>query len=219
MFDDFNGPAGSAPNPALWTATEGGREGGSVHTSRPINGALDGNGNLALILRKEHLQTWDYTGAQYHTHGKYEFQFGTVEIRAKIPRGTGVHCSLFLLGVNAPQVGGAGKSGEIDIMETYGPNAGTSIYAPGQSSRFCDPGDDWHIYQLRWQRDRIETLIDGHSMKVWTPSTWQRMRNNWLPNKRKFFLLFDITCAAWQLPDASTKLPAVMLIDYARHTA
>ena len=54
--------------------------------------------------------------------GKFEFQYGRVEIRAKLPQGQGTWPALWLLGGNIDQVGWP-RCGEIYIMEHGdGPN-------------------------------------------------------------------------------------------------
>ena len=66
------------------------------------------------------------------TKGKKEFQYGKIEIRAKLPLGKGLWPAFWMLGSNIDSVGWP-KSGEIDILEYVGkePNTiFTSLHTP-----------------------------------------------------------------------------------------
>ena len=181
---------------------------------KPLNGAAwnpnnvihrdDGGMNLKM----------DKTGrgACVVTSGLLDCMYANLNIRARLPRGTGLHATLYLLGNNAPKVGGGGASGEIDIMETYGKVSGTSIYSPGRRSVAYDPGTDDHTYSLKWSKGRVETLIDGKTMAVWTPTWWEKLWGGWKLDKQPMFLVFELSNSSVQRPDKTTVLPAYLEI-------
>ena len=113
VFEDFNGPAGSAPDPALWSYSLG--AGGSdgqlqAFTNSPRNASLDGNGNLVITARQEPVtdptgQVWNYSSAWLDTHGKLDFTYGTVTARVDLPAAQGLHPTFWLLGSDYNAVG------------------------------------------------------------------------------------------------------------------
>ncbi|MFE6389313.1 glycoside hydrolase family 16 protein, partial [Nocardiopsis dassonvillei] len=90
--DEFNGAAGSAPNPANWNHETGAHGWGNNelqnYTSSRANSALDGNGNLVITARRE--AGGGYTSARMTTQNKVEHAYGRIEARIKIPRGQGI---------------------------------------------------------------------------------------------------------------------------------
>src|SRR5210317_1878060 len=61
--DEFEGQAGQSPNPSKWgydIGTDWGNAQLEYDTDRPSNVSLDGEGNLAIIARKE-----SYAGAAF----------------------------------------------------------------------------------------------------------------------------------------------------------
>jgi hypothetical protein len=54
VFDDFDGPAGRLPDPAVWAPwLSADKDYTSAHTDYPRNACLDGNGNLAITAIRE----------------------------------------------------------------------------------------------------------------------------------------------------------------------
>lgn len=69
--------------------------------------------------------TIDYTSASVNTRGKKEFQYGSLEVRARIPVAPGVWPAIWTLGKNMPWP----SNGEIDVMEYYRINGVPHILA------------------------------------------------------------------------------------------
>ena len=66
---EFNGPAGSSPDPTKWTLEEGGGIWGGGdelqdYTPRASNVSLDGKGDLVITARKENYGGFPYTSAR-----------------------------------------------------------------------------------------------------------------------------------------------------------
>jgi hypothetical protein len=77
-------------------------------------------GKLLLTAKKENSE---YTSARINTKGKQIFTYGIVEIKAKLPQGTGTWPALWMLGQNVDEVGWP-ACGELDIMEHVGKHPG-----------------------------------------------------------------------------------------------
>lgn len=69
-----------------------------------------------------------YNSGSVRTHGKQEFLYGRIEMRAKLPKGRGAFPAFWTLGadftldgkINGKQGYGWSRCGEIDIMELLG---------------------------------------------------------------------------------------------------
>jgi beta-glucanase (GH16 family) len=189
--DEFNGAAGTGPDPNTWTHELGdgalnditGWGNGELqyYTDSTDNAAMDGNGNLVLTAKETDPNSdylcWygqcEYTSARLISAGKQAQQFGRIEIRAQVPFGQGIWPALWMLGTDIEEVGWP-QTGEIDIMEYVGwaPNAvfGT-LHGPGYSggnalgSGLYDIGepvaDAYHEFSVEWQPGEVRWYIDG----------------------------------------------------------
>lgn len=152
--DEFDGPAGLRPNPAIWQPEIGdgtlngipgwGNSELEYYTGAPENASTDGEGNLAITARAIDTETNDlicwygpcaYTSARLITRDRLEVAYGRVEARLKLPAGQGIWPAFWMLGTNL-ETAGWPQSGEIDIMENIGREPATvhgTIHGPGYS--------------------------------------------------------------------------------------
>jgi beta-glucosidase len=235
--DEFEGEAGTPINPDNWTAEIGGHGWGNneleYYTDRPENASLDGNGNLAIVARREnpadyscHYGTCQYTSARLLTRDHFEFTYGRVEARLRIPYGQGVWPAFWMLGAN---IGSAGwpNSGEIDIMENVGHEMNTvhgTIHGPGYSGAngrgAAYPSetpfsDDFHVYAVEWTETEIRWYVDGNLYNTITQEDLGTRR--WVFDHDFFILLNVAVGGLWPgLPDDTTVFPQTMLVDYVR---
>ena len=81
--DEFDGPAGTPPDPAHWEHEpgSGGNDELQRYTGERANAALDGHGCLAITARP------DLTSARLRTKGRFKFTYGRIETRLRVPRG------------------------------------------------------------------------------------------------------------------------------------
>jgi beta-glucanase (GH16 family) len=229
--DEFDGAAGSAPNPANWNLETGAGGWGNNelqnYTSSRENSALDGNGNLVITARRD--GNGGYTSARLTTQGKVQPKFGHLEARIKIPRGQGIWPAFWMLG---GQIGNGvpwPASGEIDIMENVGyePHMvhGT-LHGPGYSggagigAAYTHPqgwsfADDFHTFAIDWAPGRISWSVDGNVYQ--TRTTADTGGNQWVFDQPFFFLLNVAVGGNWPgYPDGTTQLPQQMVVDYVR---
>jgi beta-glucanase (GH16 family) len=110
------------PDSSKWNYDLGGDGWGNhelqYYTSKRAENARVENGNLIIEARKEKWQNNDYTSARLLSKGKADWQYGKIEVRARLPKGTGTWPAIWMLGSNTPLKWP--DDGEIDIMEHVG---------------------------------------------------------------------------------------------------
>lgn len=230
--DQFEGPKGDLPDSTKWRfdiGTDWGNAQLEYDTSRPENVSLDGQGNLAIVARKENYKGCSYTSARINTRGLFEYAYGRFEARIRLPIGKGIWPAFWLLGANFGEVGWP-SCGEIDIMEYRGQEPGIihgSLHGPGYSGgnaitksyqlqggkRFSD---DFHIFAIEWDPSSITWYVDDVA--------YQTITQNDLPSGKKwvfdhpFFIILNVAVGGHFVgpPDASTVFPQTMLVDWVR---
>ncbi|WP_237151489.1 glycoside hydrolase family 16 protein [Oryzibacter oryziterrae] len=185
------------------------------------------DGKLHIIARKERLTSaadygqQDYTSGRLITRGKASWTYGFVEVRAKLPCTQGAWPAIWMLGT-------ADKwpdSGEIDIMEKinkdptiYGTlhtrsTAGTS--GNGGAIKVATACTAYHRYQMTWTPAKISIGVDDkiyHSYRNAGSGSAQ-----WPFSKPQYLLLNLAVGGDWPgAPDATSKFPMEMLVDYVR---
>jgi beta-glucanase (GH16 family) len=234
--DEFNGPRGTPPDPRKWNVQTGfGWGDGELqsYTDRRANVALDGHGHLAITARHERYtgpdgRTAGYTSARIDTRNKLEFAYGRVEARIRMPQGRGLLPAFWALGHNLGSVGWP-ASGEIDVVEVYGddpytvhgtlhgPRRGHEDYAlEGTQRAATSLADGFHVYDVSWSPRRVVFRLDGRVYAVRTPGDLPG-GSRWA-FRHPFFLLFTLAVGPRWLghPDATTRWPATMLVDWVR---
>lgn len=230
---DFDGAAGSAPDPAVWNLETGGGGWGNGelqnYTASRANSALDGQGNLVVTAKRE--GDGSYTSARLTTQGKYAAQYGRVEARIQIPRGQGIWPAFWMLGADLPSNPWPG-SGEIDVMENvgfephrvhgtvHGPgySGGEGLTSTWQHPRGWSIADDFHTFAVDWAPGSITWSVDGQVYHQVTPASTGG--DPWVFDKPFFIVLNVAVGGAWPgYPDGTTQLPQQMKIDYVRVTS
>ena len=164
---------------------------------------------------------WDYTSARINTQDKFNFTYGKVVIRAKIPGDEGTWPALWLLGSNIGAVGWP-ACGEIDLMEegtvTGFENILSSLHwgtsdAPQdvmQSRKVSGSTTGFHEYSLDWRADHIAFYYDGTLL-------YSQANNANMPFNQKFFLIFNVAVGG-NMGGTTINLGAgsTMYVDYVR---
>lgn len=234
--DEFNGSNGSAPDAQKWTAVTndsgyGNRE-LEFYTPRQENVHLQ-NGSLVITARREEFtgpdgQSRNYTSARLESKGLFDFKYGRVEARIKIPKGQGIWPAFWMLGTNYEQVGWP-ACGEIDIMENVGfepSKVHGSLHGPGYSggqpltgayslpdqARFSD---GYHVFAIEWEPRMIRFYVDGTLFE--TQSADSVPAGRWAFD-HPFYLVLNVAIGGYWPgnPDASTEFPQSMLVDWVR---
>lgn len=204
------------------------------YTDRPENAHVS-DGRLWITAVKEEFTGAEgkkrhYTSARMITKGKEDWKYGRFEARIKFPRGRGMWPAFWML-PSEDVYGGNPRSGEIDIVEVIGSEAST-IYGtlhfgdvkPGNLSsggktvlKEGDIGDDFHVYAVEWEEGAIRWYLDGalfHHVEKWSTPAGKYPA----PFDRKFHLILNLAVGGnWPgPPDAETKFPQSMEVDYVR---
>lgn len=172
--DDFN--TDGAPNPANWTYDIGTGSGGwgngeSQYYTDASSNVIVENGNLKITARAESFMGSNYTSSRLKSENLYEFTYGRVEIRAKLPTGGGTWPALWMLGADYDTNPWPG-CGEMDIMEHVGNNQNTiygTLHFPGNSGGDAQGGEtqnptassEFHNYTVEWRDDQILFAVDN----------------------------------------------------------
>ncbi|MBM3153622.1 MAG: glycoside hydrolase family 16 protein [Chloroflexi bacterium] len=241
--DEFDGPAGAAPDPAKWNYDLGGHGWGNqeweYYTDSPENAALDGTGNLVITARAmdnpdaSDLDCWygpcKFTSARLLTQDKFDFTYGRVEARLKIPFGQGIWPAFWMLGNDIPGAGWP-ACGEIDIMENIGREPGIvhgTLHGPGFygadgiSSAYSLPDGaafsaDFHVYAIEWEADEVRWYVDGNLYGTVRKSQFSETQR-WVFDHPFFIILNVAVGGGWPgYPDATSAFPQTMLVDYVR---
>lgn len=227
--DEFN--YSGLPDSTKWGYEVGGHGWGNqelqFYTARRPENARVENGILVIEARRENWEGSAFTSARLVTRDKAEWQYGRIEVKARVPSGLGTWPAIWMLAATDTLVWP--DDGEIDIMEHVGHNQGfvhgtihckkyyhsigtqktDTIYVP-------DVSDNFHVYAVNWDKDSIRVSMDD--------STYFRFGNErtgydaW-PFDNKFFLLLNIAVGgSWggQKGVDSTIYPRRLEVDYVR---
>lgn len=223
VFDDFLGPAGSAPDSRYWVTDVGpssahGWERGSLqtYTDSPDNVRLDGHGNLVIEARKS---PDGYSSGRLVSRGKMNFPYGTVVARMKLPSGQGLWPAFWMLGADIDALGWP-QCGEIDIMELV--NTATTyniaLHGPGVDFEKKGPVDDlsldFHNYWMTRTPDRITVGVDEPTLANFDKASFGD-QSQWVFDQPMFVLLNLAVGGDWPgPPDSFTQFPSSMIIDW-----
>ena len=216
------------PNGSSWYNNE------IQHYTDRIDNSNISNGVLNIVAKKEVYSsqgvTKQYTSARLNS--KFAFQYGKIEIRAKLPSGLGTWPAIWTLGKNINENGaywdnqGYGTTswpacGEIDIMEHWGYNQNyvqSATHTPSSYGGTVNIGgqviptasSEFHTYTLLWYPDRLVFSVDGNIHYTYKPI--ELNSNTWPFNEEQYLLLnFAI------LPDIDPNFVADTLeVEYVR---
>jgi beta-glucanase (GH16 family) len=232
--DDFDGPAGSAPDLSKWGHEVGGNGWGNnelqYYTDELANACLTGDGNLAITAHKlapGNLAQYDgcqYTSARLITKGLAGFTYGLVEVRLQLPPG-GLWPGFWMLGGDIDEIGWP-ACGEIDVMENFGDDLAVvhgTVHGPGYSEPGITVSHDTgtslaerhHVFAVSWGPQQIRWHVDGY---VYGALTARDLGARPWVFDHEFYLLLNLAVGGGPsaAPGPSVLFPQVMLIDYVR---
>ena len=180
--DEFD--VAGAPSEANWGYAIGrgsngwGNNEAQYYTDRSENVIVE-DGLLKITAKKEDYEGAEYTSARLLPMDKFEFTYGRVDVRAKLPGGGGTWPAIWMLGANFQTVGWP-RCGEIDIMEYVGNDPGrvqSAIHTPSSSGATVNLGSteiqdettEFHVYSAIWTEDEIKFLVDDVEFYTYRP--------------------------------------------------
>ena len=260
--DEFNGPAGSPPDPANWKYEAGpGRyvggnneaetycsygSGAAPCNQKAPNSYLDGEGHLvirairtdqALAIPGKNFSSPVYTSARIDS--LKSFRYGRVEASIRVPTGQGVWPAFWGLGVhdqslNWPQIG------EVDIMEVWNPQPGTtridpflnhaSVHGPnepGSNNGYVDVTGTYsfpepmqqafHQFAVEWSPGELDFYCDGNLYSRQSVGDLSD-KKVWEMDNAPFYLLLNLAMGGefFGYPDGTTAPMPTMVVDYVR---
>jgi len=225
--DEFNG-AGS-PDSNKWNYDNGtgdwgwGNNEAQFYTSRSENVKVEG-GFLKITAKKESYEGSDYTSTRMKTQGKFDFTYGRVEVKAKLPSGGGTWPAIWMLGSNITSVSWP-ACGEVDIMEHVGNNQGTvssAMHTPSSyggtvnhdSQYFDDVSTAFHVYAVEWTDEKMVFSVDDKVHYTYNPST--KDSSTWPYDAPQFIILNVAMGGGYGGAIDSDFSSSTMEIDYVR---
>jgi len=215
---DVNG----APDPLNWTydlgnGTDGwGNQEVQSYTNSSENVIVE-DGFLKIIAKADGS---GYTSARLKSEDLYEFTYGRVEVRAKLPASIGTWPAIWTLGEDY-QTNIWPGCGELDIMEQKGQDKNTVLataHHPGVSPGAGDSGStvltssttEFHNYTMEWTPELITFLVDD--------TVYHTVANSPdLPFDSDFFLILNIAMGGTLGGDIDPSFTEdTMEIDYVR---
>jgi beta-glucanase (GH16 family) len=176
--------------------------------------------------------TIQYSSSSLTSRGKAEFQYGRIEVRAKVTNVAGTWPAIWTLGTQCQWP----SNGEVDIMENYGGNVlanfafGTDqpYSAKWQSvvkpvAGFDDAWKDrFHVWELDWNPDRMSIYLDGElvnaiDLNTTVNGTGDPACAGRNPFRQKHYLLLNLALggsAGGSVADLT--FPTQYLVDYVR---
>jgi len=148
------------------------------------------------------------------TPSKFSFTYGTVEIRFRVPRGTGLWPALWMLPANRH------SRPEIDLLEVIGQKPGDALFhlhpkdrsqpVDGHASPAAsDMSAGWHVVRLRWEPGVLHWWLDG--ARKWT------VTGDRVPDQPMYLVMNLAVGGDYPGPPTSeTRFPASFLVDYVR---
>ena len=171
-------------------------------------------GKLTIQAKRQKNGDKNYTSGVITSLDKFSFQYGYVEVYAKVPKGRGLWPAFWLLSTTQ------NDRSEIDVFEIIGhePNTvymtthyinenGTPKFRQGKH-RGVDYSNGFHIYAVEWTENDIIWYIDG--VERYRESTH-------IPHEQLYLLANLAVGGKWPgNPDGKTVFPAHYQIDYIR---
>jgi beta-glucanase (GH16 family) len=121
------------------------------------------SGLLSLTARAQPTNGQPFSSGMIQSNGRFDFMYGYVEVKAKIPPGYGTWPALWLLPA------GGGWPPELDIMEYWGWSPGQireSLFLPGDPLGIHhivdvpDVAEGFHTFAVDWEPGVISWYVD-----------------------------------------------------------
>lgn len=199
--DEFN--AKGLPDATKWNYDTGGsgfgNEEAQFYTKDRLENARTENGKLIIEARKEDRENKKYTSARLLTKGKFSFRYGTVEVRAKLPKGRGTWPAIWMMSEDMKKWP---DDGELDIMEHVGYHQGY-IHASVHTKKYNhimqtqktdtlfvkDASEKFHVYKADWSPEKIEVYVDDK--KFFTYENKEKTLGAW-PFDKPYFIILNL---------------------------
>ncbi len=177
------------------------------------------NGSLKITARNDGFGGYDYSSAKIRSKGTFDFKYGRIEAKIKLPSGAGLWPAFWMLPTHEVY-GTWPRSGEIDIMENFGQNnymASTIHYRTNDGQNVWNDQsygvtlNEDHIFSAVWEEDHIAFYLDWNWIGDENPSD---LNGNW-PFNEEFYLILNMALGG-SAGNVATNFPKTMEVDYIR---
>ena len=167
----------------------------------------------------------NYYSGRISSKDKFEFKYGTVEVKAQLPKGKGLWPAIWMLGHDIDKNTWP-ACGEIDIMEYVGKTPGeihTTLHTPDSFGKSINTKitnietieDSFHVYKTKWDAKQIQFYIDDALVYTFSPEI--KNENTW-PFNKPFYLILNLAIGgSFGGPEVDDSIfPEKFSIDYVR---
>ncbi|UOQ64923.1 glycoside hydrolase family 16 protein [Hymenobacter volaticus] len=215
-------------DPNKWVYELGGGGWGNnelqTYTNSADNVTVTGGNLVIQALRQAGSNA--YTSGRLITKGKQSFQYGRIDVRAKVPKGKGVWPAIWMLGSDIDQNNWP-RCGEIDIMELrgsrpkellstmhFGNSPAEHAYKGTTQVQSNELSNDFHIFSVVRSKNQLRFFLDGQQYYTFASSDASPY-----PFNNPFFVVLNLAIGGDfdGNPDATTVLPQQMQVDYVRY--
>lgn len=188
-----------------------------------VRNELYNPGDESWVRNREYAE---YTSSSLNTRGKFEFRYGTLEVKARIPVADGAWPAIWLMGSEDEWP----FCDEIDVMEQYLCEGAPTILANFMwSSRgecnwstkqialeyFKSKSSNWqnefHVWKLEWREDYLGIYIDNELIN--------QISTAGMPGdafRKKHYILLNLAIGKDGVKPKEVDLPLIYEVEYVR---
>ncbi|GAA4442821.1 hypothetical protein GCM10023188_42950 [Pontibacter saemangeumensis] len=245
MWQDEFGQDGK-PDSAGWSYEYGFKRNQELQWYQPENATVR-DGVLVIEGKRERVKNefydpssedWrkntpygEYTSASINTNGKKAFQYGIIEVRARIDTAMGLWPAIWTLGVERPWP----ANGETDIMEYYRVQGQPTILANAawahenkraawderkiDFAHFLRKDPDWpgkfHVWKMDWTQESIRLYLDDELLNE-VDLNQTLNPDGFNPFHQPHYILLNLAIGSNGGDPAATDFPRKYEVDYVR---
>lgn len=209
--------------------------------------AIQKNGMLYIEAKRERIKNsefesgsnnWkksreyaEYTSSSINTRGKYEFQYGILEVKAKIDTSAGMWPAIWTLGITKSWP----ANGEIDVMEFYQIKGEQTILANAAwahatkraswdegkipFSDFLKKDPNWvekfHVWKMDWTENYIRIYLDDELLNE-VNLTETINPDGFNPFHQHHYILLNLALGSNGGDPSATTFPKEYVVDYVK---
>ena len=227
--DEFDGPNIDVNkwNFQIGTGSWGWGNGEHQYYTNRLDNAFIQDGKLIIKALNENYQGSNYTSARMTTQNKGDWLYGKIKASIRVPSAGGTWPAFWMMPTNSVY-GGWPNSGEMDIMEHYGCNAGevastvhNNVYnwnggiQPTSYLLDVTATSEFHVYEMEWTEDELRFFVDG----IWIGSYYNQ-NTGWQqwPYDQEFYVILNLAIGSHFMPCSTEDnlFPQLYEIDYVR---
>lgn len=197
------------------------------YTFKRARNARVESGYLVLEAHEEQFGESKYTSARLVTRGRSDWQYGKIEVRARLPEGADIRTAIWMLPYMEDRAMKWPDDGQIDIMNHNGTQANV-IHGMVHSAAYNLPlGTEsmghiqltavdkrFHTFSIEWTPTKIEWFVDG---KKYHKAVDDGTGNAGWPFNNAFYLILNLSVHSRDVGlQQSTSWPQRMEVDFVR---